>query len=465
MNGEELARPTGVGTAILAEEEPILPEPSEEFVETAHVQQLTERALAYLDVGYAVHFAGPAGTGKTTLAFHVAAQRARPVILIHGDDEFASSDLVGRDTGYRKQKLVDNFIHSVLKTEETMSTLWVDNRLTTACQQGHTLIYDEFNRSRPEANNALLSVLEEKILNLPKLRRSGESYLQVHPGFRAIFTSNPEEYAGIHKMQDALMDRLVTIHTDHFDRDTEVDCHGEIGYSPAGSSQDRGYRAGTPQRRGEQPPTYHPSLHCDRANAGPLPRARATERSRLPVGVPGRAQCGHGKSHSQRSIAHAANGGQGDPQSVWQRKTSGERQSKSSENEGVRRGDSQKRVARNPYPLWQAGSGPSSLPSLHASHLPGDGESEAGERAEIGPATDRQLGRSAQGNRSRKGSPVGGPRGAQRRKRGQVHWRSQFGTQALATARRRWVQAPVLKGRGPMLTRKSSAEPSNQRNA
>jgi gas vesicle protein GvpN len=215
MNGEELTRPTGVGTAILGEEEPILPEPSEEFVETAHVQHLTERALAYLDVGYAVHFAGPAGTGKTTLAFHIAAQRARPVILIHGDDEFASSDLVGRDTGYRKQKLVDNFIHSVLKTEETMSTLWVDNRLTTACQQGHTLIYDEFNRSRPEANNALLSVLEEKILNLPKLRRGGESYLQVHPGFRAIFTSNPEEYAGIHKMQDALMDRLVTIHTDH----------------------------------------------------------------------------------------------------------------------------------------------------------------------------------------------------------------------------------------------------------
>jgi len=220
--GDDIGKATVMEGAILAEDEPVLPEPSEEFVVTPYVQRLTERALAYLDVGYAVHFAGPAGTGKTTLAFHVAAQRARPVILIHGDEEFGSSDLVGRDTGYRKQRLVDNFIHSVLKTEETMSTLWVDNRLTTACQEGHTLIYDEFNRSRPEANNALLSVLEERILNLPKLRRSGQSYLQVHPGFRAIFTSNPEEYAGIHKTQDALMDRLITIHTDHFDRDTEV---------------------------------------------------------------------------------------------------------------------------------------------------------------------------------------------------------------------------------------------------
>jgi gas vesicle protein GvpN len=200
----------------------ILPEPSKEFVSTPYVQEVTERALAYLQAGYPVHFAGPAGTGKTTLAFHVAARLGRPVSLLHGDDEFGSSDLVGRDAGYRKSKLIDNFIHSVLKTEEEVKSLWVDNRLTTACQNGDTLIYDEFNRSRPEANNALLSILSEKILNLPKLRRSGEGYLEVHPDFRAIFTSNPEEYAGVHKTQNALMDRLVTINLGHYDRQTEI---------------------------------------------------------------------------------------------------------------------------------------------------------------------------------------------------------------------------------------------------
>ena len=204
------------------DDDQVLPEASQEFVETEHIRELTERALAYLEVGYAVHFAGPAGTGKTTLAFHVAAQRNRPVSLIHGDDEFGSSDLIGKDTGYHKSKLVDNYIHSVVKTEENMNTVWVDNRLTMACQNGYTLIYDEFNRSRPEANNALLSVLEERILNLPSLRRSGEGYLEVHPEFRAIFTSNPEEYAGVHKTQDALMDRLITIAVGNFDRETEV---------------------------------------------------------------------------------------------------------------------------------------------------------------------------------------------------------------------------------------------------
>ena len=200
----------------------IRPEPSQDFVNTPYIQDMTQRALAYLAVGYPVHFAGPAGTGKTTLAFHIAAQLDRPVTLIHGDDEFGSSDLVGRDSGYRKHKLVDNYIHSVLKTEEQFDTTWVDNRLTTACQNGYTLIYDEFTRSRPEANNALLSVLEEKILNLPQLRRSGDGYIGVDPDFRAIFTSNPEEYAGVHKTQDALMDRLITIKLGHFDRESEI---------------------------------------------------------------------------------------------------------------------------------------------------------------------------------------------------------------------------------------------------
>jgi gas vesicle protein GvpN len=200
----------------------IWPQPSDGFIVTSQVAELIERAFAYLNAGYPINLSGPAGTGKTTLALHLAAKLCRPVMLIHGDDEFGSSDLVGNDIGYRKDRLVDNYVHSVRKEEESMRTLWVDNRLTTACRHGHTLVYDEFTRSRPEANNVLLSVLGEDILNLPKLRYAGEGYLKVDPGFRAIFTSNPEEYAGIHKSQDALMDRLITIHVDYFDRDTEI---------------------------------------------------------------------------------------------------------------------------------------------------------------------------------------------------------------------------------------------------
>jgi len=46
--------------------------------------------------------------------------------------------------------------------------------------------------------------------------------VKVHPEFHAIFTSNPQEYAGVHDAPDALSDRLVTIDLDYYDRDTEV---------------------------------------------------------------------------------------------------------------------------------------------------------------------------------------------------------------------------------------------------
>lgn len=196
--------------------------PRPDFVETPTIRELTERSLAYLAAGFPVHFRGPAGTGKTTLALHVAAHLERPVMFIAGDEEFATSDLIGGQYGYRYRKVVDRFIHTVMKYEEDAVQRWVDNRLTTACREGFTLVYDEFTRSRPEANNVLLGVLEERLLILPDMNRR-DAYIKVHPEFRAIFTSNPQEYAGVHEAQDALSDRLVTVDLDYYDRETEIE--------------------------------------------------------------------------------------------------------------------------------------------------------------------------------------------------------------------------------------------------
>ncbi len=214
------------------------PRPLSNFVETPQVEAITERAVAYVSAGFPIHFRGVSGTGKTTLAMHVASKIGRPVVMIHGDEEFSSSDLVGGEYGYRIRKVVDNFIHSVLKTEEDMQRRWVDNRLTVACKYGFTLIYDEFTRSRPEANNTLLSVLQEKMLDLPAAREGGESYLRVDPNFTAIFTSNPEEYAGVYRSQDALRDRMITIDLDHFDKETEkAIAEAKTGLSPEDSEK------------------------------------------------------------------------------------------------------------------------------------------------------------------------------------------------------------------------------------
>jgi gas vesicle protein GvpN len=119
-------------------------QPATSFVETPFVRELTARALSYLAAGFPVHFRGPAGSGKTTLAMHVASQIGRPVMLMMGDDEFITSDLVGKEKGFRRRRVVDNYIHTVIKTEEDMTQHWVSNRLTLACQEGLTLVYDEF---------------------------------------------------------------------------------------------------------------------------------------------------------------------------------------------------------------------------------------------------------------------------------------------------------------------------------
>jgi nitric oxide reductase NorQ protein len=196
-------------------------QPREDFVLTDAIERVCRRAAAYLEAGYACHFRGSAGTGKTTLAMHVAHQRGRPVVLLFGDEEFGTSDLIGAEKGLVSTKVTDNFVKSVTKTEEFRRPQWVDSRLTTACKHGYTLVYDEFSRSRPEANNVLLTVLEERILALPDTQQGG-TFMRVHPEFRAVFTSNPEDYAGVHKTQNALLDRMITIELDYCDRETEI---------------------------------------------------------------------------------------------------------------------------------------------------------------------------------------------------------------------------------------------------
>lgn len=196
-------------------------EPRVDFVVTPLIESICRRCVAYLEAGYPVHLSGPAGTGKTTLAMHVAGNLGRPAMIVYGDEEFGSSDLLGGDKGVMSRRLVDNYIHTVVKTEENVRSVWVDQRLTTACKNGYTLVYDEFSRSHAEANNVLLSVLEEGLLALPE-GAYDDSYIPVHPEFRAIFTSNPDEYAGVYTPQSALLDRMITIKLGFYDVETEV---------------------------------------------------------------------------------------------------------------------------------------------------------------------------------------------------------------------------------------------------
>jgi gas vesicle protein GvpN len=192
------------------------------FVETEAVNDVENRMERWLDVGRPVHLIGPTGCGKTALAMHVANQRDRPVVWINGDADLTTSDLVGEYAETERISETDKYIHNVVKSKDIVRDRWVNNPLTLAVQEGATLVYNEFSRTKPVANNVLLSVFEEGVLELPGQR--GESrHVDVHPDFRAILTSNSVEYAGVHEPQDALLDRLIGVYMDFYDLETETE--------------------------------------------------------------------------------------------------------------------------------------------------------------------------------------------------------------------------------------------------
>jgi len=193
----------------------------ENFVETEQVKKLKDRVKLWVKVGYAPHIVGPTGCGKTTIAMHVARELGRPMVWINGDEQMTTTDLIGGYSEMEAESVRDKYVHNVMLAKDRTKYMWVDNPLTLACKYGYTLVYNEFSRAKPEANNVLLSVLEEHILELPTMFGE-ERYNKVHPDFNVIFTSNSIEYAGVHRPQDALLDRMVDIYMDYYDFDTEV---------------------------------------------------------------------------------------------------------------------------------------------------------------------------------------------------------------------------------------------------
>lgn len=193
----------------------------ENWVETESVKGIKTRVKNWLSLKYPVHLIGPTGCGKTILALQVAKELGRPVVWINGDESITTTDLIGGYSQVETTSIRDKYIHNVFKDKDVLKADWVDNPLTLACKYGYTLVYNEFSRSKAAANNVLLSIFSEGVLELPT-QFGEERYVQVHPNFRVIFTSNSLEYAGVHRAQDALLDRMAGIYMNYYDTETEA---------------------------------------------------------------------------------------------------------------------------------------------------------------------------------------------------------------------------------------------------
>lgn len=202
------------------ESEYLVPE-VKNWIETDSVKAIKERVKNWLSLKLPVHIIGPTGCGKTILALQIAKELGRPAVWINGDESVTTTDLIGGYSQVEVSSIRDKYIHNVFKDKDVLKAEWIDNPLTLACKYGYTLVYNEFSRSKAAANNVLLSIFSEGILELPT--QFGEArYVKVHPDFRAVFTSNSIEYAGVHRAQDALLDRMVGIYMDYHNRETEA---------------------------------------------------------------------------------------------------------------------------------------------------------------------------------------------------------------------------------------------------
>lgn len=202
------------------ESEYLVPE-VKNWVETESVKNVKGRIKNWISLGYPVHVIGPTGCGKTILALQIAKELGRPAVWINGDESVTTTDLIGGYSQVEVNSIRDKFIHNVFKDKDILKAEWIDNPLTLACKYGYTLIYNEFSRSKAAANNVLLSIFSEGVLELPT-QFGEERYVKVHPDFRVIFTSNSIEYAGVHRPQDALLDRMVGVYMDYYDKNTET---------------------------------------------------------------------------------------------------------------------------------------------------------------------------------------------------------------------------------------------------
>ncbi|MCW1917409.1 AAA family ATPase [Rhodobacter sp. KR11] len=195
--------------------------PSEHFFENEEIDGLIKRGLFYARAGVPIHFQGPAGLGKTSLALAIAHKLGRPVSVMVGNDWLDVDDMIGKEVGQNTSSVVDRYISRVRRSEQQTRYAWEDSILAEAMEKGHTLVYDEFTRSSAKANGILLSVLEEGVL-ISTDQVNQRTTLHAHPEFRIILTSNPHDYSGVNATPDALLDRMVTFTLDGYGVETRA---------------------------------------------------------------------------------------------------------------------------------------------------------------------------------------------------------------------------------------------------
>ena len=158
-------------------------------------RRLMEVAVATLATDRALLLLGLPGTAKTWVSEHLAA-------AISGD----STLLVQGTAGTAEEAIRYGWNYARLLAEGPSTAALVPSPVYRAMQHGTIVRVEELTRMPSDVQDALITVLSEKVLPVPELA----SEVQARPGFNLIATANSRD-RGVNELSSALRRRFNTV--------------------------------------------------------------------------------------------------------------------------------------------------------------------------------------------------------------------------------------------------------------
>ena len=164
-----------------------------------------KRIIIARSVGKNILIEGEVGVGKTTIAKAVSSYYDTDFFRVDCSEETLTHNLVGY------------FDPPLVIAKGYVEDSYVYGPLASAMMKGGCLFINEINRMPESTQNSLLTALDERILEIPKLKT-----LNAKDGFFTIATQNPSAHVGVTVLGEAILDRFIWIKLNYQSPEEEI---------------------------------------------------------------------------------------------------------------------------------------------------------------------------------------------------------------------------------------------------
>nr|WP_184091493.1 AAA family ATPase [Anaerocolumna cellulosilytica] len=188
--------PQAVRTFILGSKKPLIYKEKEYTIEKKYLgnDALVERCIVTLAGNRGLMLVGEPGTAKTMLSELLSA-------AISG----VSTNTIQGTAGTTEDMIKYSWNYALLLAKGPVREALVPSPLYVGMENGIITRFEEITRTPAEIQDSLISVLSDKVLNVPELKEEG--FLFAKQGFNVISTANTRD-KGVNEMSSALKRRF-----------------------------------------------------------------------------------------------------------------------------------------------------------------------------------------------------------------------------------------------------------------